>query len=116
MLDLLKWVFWLSVFAIVYSYSLYPLLLVIFSRLFGKPVKKDSSFTPTVGVLIPVHNEEEVIRKKIENILSLNYPEDKLSIWVGSDKSTDRIEEFRSGFNNPRSLCALRFVRPKPGF
>ena len=102
MLDLLKWVFWLSVFAIVYSYSLYPLLLVIFSRLFGKPVKKDSSFTPTVGVLIPVHNEEEVIRKKIENILSLNYPEDKLSIWVGSDQSTDRTEEFVQGFNNPR--------------
>lgn len=102
MLDLLKWVFWLSVCAIIYSYSLYPLFLIMFSRLFGRPVKKDSSFTPTVGVLIPVHNEEAVIRKKIDNILSLNYPEDKLSIWIGSDLSTDRTEEFVKEYNNPR--------------
>ncbi len=102
MLDLLKWLFWLSVFSIIYSYSLYPFLLVIFYRLFGRPVIKDSSFTPTVGVLIPVHNEEAVIRKKIDNILSLNYPKDKLSIWVGSDLSTDRTEEFVKEYNDPR--------------
>jgi cellulose synthase/poly-beta-1,6-N-acetylglucosamine synthase-like glycosyltransferase len=102
MLDLIKWVFWLSLFAIVYSYSLYPLLLIIFSRLFGKPVRKDNTFTPSVGVLVPVHNEEAVIRKKIENILSLDYPEDKLSIWIGSDQSTDRTEEYVKAFNNPR--------------
>lgn len=102
MVSWVKWVFWISVFAIIYSYSIYPLLLVIFSRLFGKPVKKDSSYFPSVGVLIPVHNEETVIQKKIDNILSLNYPEDKLSIWVGSDFSTDRTEEMVMAYNNPR--------------
>lgn len=102
MLHFLKWVFWLSVFAIIYSYSIYPLLLVIFSRLFGKPVKKDGSFTPSVGVLIPVHNEESVIKKKIDNILALNYPQDKLSIWIGSDLSTDRTEEYVREYNDPR--------------
>ncbi len=48
---------------------------------------------PTVGVLVPVHNEEAVIRKKIENIFSINYPTDKLTIWIGSDCSTDSTEK-----------------------
>lgn len=102
MIDLLEWMFWTSLLGIFYSYSIYPILLIVFSRLFGKPVKKSHDYLPTVGVLIPVHNEEAVIRKKIDNILSLDYPEDKLSIWIGSDQSTDRTEDIIKEYKDPR--------------
>jgi len=94
--------FWASVFVIVYSYTVYPALLFLFVKIFGKPVKKDAEFIPVVGVLVPAHNEETVIRKKIDNILSVNYPADKISVWVGSDCSTDATEEIVAAYGDPR--------------
>ncbi|HEX2959722.1 MAG TPA: glycosyltransferase family 2 protein, partial [Chitinispirillaceae bacterium] len=94
--------FWCSVFFVIYSYTIYPVLLIIFSKLFSSPVKSAEHHYPTVGVLVPVHNEEKVIRKKIENILSLDYPSDKISIWIGSDCSTDNSEKIVREYNDPR--------------
>lgn len=102
MIVLLQTIFWLSVFILLYSYTLYPVLLFLFARLFGTPVKQDATYRPTVGVLVPAHNEELVIRKKIENILAINYPADKLSIWVGSDCSTDSTESIVRSYQNER--------------
>jgi len=102
MLKILEVLFWASLFIIVYSYTVYPLLLFLFVKLFGKPVKQDSGYLPTVGVLVPAHNEEKVIRKKIENILAINYPPDKLSVWVGSDCSADETDAIVEGYADSR--------------
>ena len=48
---------------------------------------------PTVTVIIAAYNEESVIARRIENLLELDYPRDKLQIVVSSDSSTDRTEE-----------------------
>jgi cellulose synthase/poly-beta-1,6-N-acetylglucosamine synthase-like glycosyltransferase len=53
---------------------------------------------PTLTVIIAAHNEENVIARKIENTLSLDYPRDKLEIIVSSDSSTDRTDEIVSSF------------------
>lgn len=45
---------------------------------------------PDVALVISAFNEEAVIEKKLRNALSLDYPKDRLSIWVSSDGSTDR--------------------------
>lgn len=102
MLFISEILFWLSLFILGYSYTVYPILLFVFVRLFGKPVRRDNSYEPTVGVLVPAHNEEKVIQKKIDNILAMQYPADKLSIWVGSDCSTDATETIVRNNNNPR--------------
>lgn len=94
--------FWFSMFVVVYSYTVYPLLLFVFVKLFGKPIRQDGAYLPSVGVLVPAHNEEQVIKKKIDNILAINYPPEKLSVWVGSDCSTDATEAIVKGENNPR--------------
>jgi cellulose synthase/poly-beta-1,6-N-acetylglucosamine synthase-like glycosyltransferase len=95
-------VFWFSFFTLVYSYTFYPFLLFIFSFFFGKKIRQDSSYFPTVGVLVPAHNEEKIIRQKVDNILSLNYPADKLSVWVGSDRSTDSTEDIVRSYEDSR--------------
>jgi len=97
-----EYLFWCSLFVFLYSYTLYPCLLYIFARKFKKPVSRNEDYFPSIGVLVPVYNEERVIRKKIENILSLDYPQSKLSIWVGSDCSTDGTEREVKSFNDPR--------------
>ncbi len=48
---------------------------------------------PSVSVLIPARNEEKVIGKLIENLVQMNYPEEKLEIIVINDGSEDRTEE-----------------------
>jgi cellulose synthase/poly-beta-1,6-N-acetylglucosamine synthase-like glycosyltransferase len=45
-----------------------------------------------VTILLAVHNEERVIRHKLENILALDYPHEKLQVVVVSDNSTDRTD------------------------
>jgi cellulose synthase/poly-beta-1,6-N-acetylglucosamine synthase-like glycosyltransferase len=92
-------VFWVSVAAIVYSYVGYLVIVGVLARLFGRPWSRSDASLPTVAFVVPVYNEELVIENKLRNILALDYPGDKLTIWVGSDCSTDRTHELvqRSG-------------------
>ncbi len=102
MLMVVAVLFWISLFFVAYSYIIYPCLLFIFSRCFSRPIKTDQDFTPTVGFLVPAYNEESVIRKKIDNILSIDYPEEKIVVWVGSDCSNDRTDEIVKSYNDSR--------------
>ena len=77
------------VVVIVYVYCGYPVMLR--SGLLGrrKPIHR-AVIEPSVSVVIPAYNEETVIREKIEHLLSLDYPKQKVEILVGSDGSTDQ--------------------------
>ncbi len=48
---------------------------------------------PTCAILIPAHNEEEVIGATLEAMLRLDYPADRLSILAINDGSADRTRE-----------------------
>lgn len=50
-------------------------------------------YTPAVSLLIPVHNEESVIERKLRNTLEIDYPPDRLEVVIISDGSTDRTKE-----------------------
>jgi cellulose synthase/poly-beta-1,6-N-acetylglucosamine synthase-like glycosyltransferase len=94
--------FWLSLSVVAYSYLFYPLLLRLLARRFGRPPRSSPDHTPSVGVVIPVHNEEKVIAGKLRNIFSVDYPADRLSVWVGSDCSSDRTDEIVKEWGDPR--------------
>src|ERR1035437_4984279 len=59
-------------------------------------------FYPTVTIAVPCYNEEETINKTVESLLALDYPKDKIKIFLVDDGSTDNtwnvIQEFK---NNP---------------
>jgi cellulose synthase/poly-beta-1,6-N-acetylglucosamine synthase-like glycosyltransferase len=44
---------------------------------------------PTVTVAIPCYNEEKTIEGTVDSLLALDYPKDKLSIFLVDDGSTD---------------------------
>jgi nucleoside-diphosphate-sugar epimerase/glycosyltransferase involved in cell wall biosynthesis len=90
--------FWLCIAFIAYVYFGYPLLLV--SGLLGRRKRiMRSKWMPRVSIVVPAHNEASVIREKLENLLSLDFPTDYYEILVGSDGSTDQTEEIVRQFS-----------------
>jgi len=79
---------WFSVFVVFYAYLGYPIVLLLISRIAGRPIG-EKDWTPEITVIVPVHNQESAIERKIENLLDLDYPREKLHIVISSDGSTD---------------------------
>jgi poly-beta-1,6-N-acetyl-D-glucosamine synthase len=50
----------------------------------------DSGYLPSTAILIPVFNEEKVIRLKLENLSKVVYPPDKMEVILVNDCSTDK--------------------------
>ena len=76
----------------VYAYVVYPALL----WLAGLAVRRTPDVAPidwpAVTLTVPVYNEERNIRAKLEELLQLDYPPEKLQILVISDASTDSTD------------------------
>jgi glycosyltransferase involved in cell wall biosynthesis len=85
---ILKAVFWASLGGLAWTHVGYPLAAAGLRRLRTKEVRKDE-ITPPVSLIIPAHDEEEVIGGRLENLLELDYPEEQLEIVVASDGSED---------------------------
>jgi hypothetical protein len=90
---LLKTLFWGSLGALAWTHAGYPLAAAAVARVRPRPVRKDESFEPGVSVIVAAYNEESVIERRLENLLSLDYPAEKLEIVVASDASSDRTHE-----------------------
>jgi glycosyltransferase involved in cell wall biosynthesis len=89
-------IFWLSLATIVYTHVGYPALL----RAFGR---KDAAVPilaelPKVSLIIAAHDEQDVIERKLDNALALDYPAELLEVIVASDGSTDRTVELATAF------------------
>src|SRR3990172_2689832 len=80
--------FWISFLLLLYAGLGYPLVIKMLAGLRPRRVAR-GPFYPLVTMLIVAQNEEEVIGQKLENCLSLVYPEGKLEIAVASDGSSD---------------------------
>ena len=80
---------------LLYSYLGYPLLLWVLGLIRGDRASSpgDSTAWPDVSIVISAHNEELVIGQRIQNLLDLDYPADRIQILIGSDGSTDRTSE-----------------------
>jgi cellulose synthase/poly-beta-1,6-N-acetylglucosamine synthase-like glycosyltransferase len=89
--------FWLSLAALVWTHVAYPVAAILAARLRTLPVA-GGGVEPTVAVIIAAHNEEAVIARRIENLLALDYPAEKLQIVVTSDASTDRTEQIAATY------------------
>lgn len=89
--------FWLSLIMLVYVYGGFVLLTALVARLRRRPVRK-APVTPEVTVIIAAWNEEQTIAERLENLLQLEYPRERLEIIVASDGSTDATERVVAGY------------------
>ncbi|MBT1070894.1 glycosyltransferase family 2 protein [Pelotalea chapellei] len=88
----MKFIFWLSLAIILYTYIGYPFWLFFLKAIRSRPNLKEAKDL-TVSVIIAACNEEQNIAKRIRNVLEQDYPADKLEIIVASDGSTDGTVE-----------------------
>lgn len=76
---------------IAYAYVGYPLLVAARALIWRRPYRREP-ITPRVSLVIACHNEEAGIDARLQNILSLDYPRDRLEVIIASDGSTDDTE------------------------
>lgn len=100
----LEILFFVSLLGVSYSYFIYPIILMVIGKL--KPLStkiSDSNYKekyelPTISFIITAYNEENQIKKKIENTLLADYPSNKFEIIVASDGSTDDTDSIAKNF------------------
>ena len=103
--------FWLSVSLIIYSYFIYPVLLISCSAIkqtiydaqhlvTKQPLPEDNiDLLPSVSIIIAAYNEGSCIEGRVNNLLALNYPAEKLTLHIGSDGSSDNTADILNGFS-----------------
>ena len=87
-----EWLFWTALLLLAYVYVGYPLLARLRATLRPK-ARLVAPIEPTVSLIVIAHNEGDRIATRIENLLALDYPRDRLEIIIGSDGSTDETVE-----------------------
>jgi cellulose synthase/poly-beta-1,6-N-acetylglucosamine synthase-like glycosyltransferase len=103
----MKYTFWIAAALIGYSYLGYPAWLWLRSRWSPRPVRRgfvESPAAPAVSALMVVRNEEAVIARKLENLLTLDYPQAKLDVVVVSDGSSDRTPSILADYARDSGL------------
>lgn len=96
----------------------FPLSLRVLRKIYkNRTLKKDYNYEPTVTVMVVAHNEEKVIKKKLENIINLDYPKEKIEFLVASDNSTDKTNQIVKKFikDNPEFKIRLYEVKERKG-
>ena len=108
---LAKGVFWTSLGAIVWTHLGYPAAAGILARLRPRPVPS-ADIEPTVSVIVAAHDEEDVIERRVRNLLELEYPPELVEIVVASDASSDAtdavVERIAAGERRVRLLPCPR--------
>jgi cellulose synthase/poly-beta-1,6-N-acetylglucosamine synthase-like glycosyltransferase len=108
-------VFWTSLAFIVYTYVIYPVLLLalfavsqirkdlryLFNRKDRRISRSISDDAIGVTLVIPAHNERAHIAEKIENIAALDYPRQRLQVVIVSDGSRDGTNDILAAVMDP---------------
>ena len=62
---------------------------------------------PAVTIMVPAWNEETTLRGTVESLLALDYPADKLNIFLVDDGSTDGTWKIMQGFMSHPQIKAI---------
>ena len=95
---------------IIYIYAGYPLLLALAGIFSRRRSRGRTGELPTVALIISAHNEDRIIRDKIENSLKLDYPKELLRIIVASDGSVDGTDSIVREYE-PSGIVLKSFER-----
>lgn len=112
-----KILFWISIFMIFWANIGYPISILILGKIIKRKNKTIANNEKSISIIITAHNEEKIIQQKLENVISLDYPKEKVEIIVTSDNSTDKTNEIVKEFikNHPKENIKLYKVKKRMG-
>lgn len=84
--------FWVCLFEVAYTYAIYPVVIWLCARRFGRPKIEVTEPVqwPSVTFLMAAYNEADVIAETIRGVLNVDYPADRFEVVIGSDGSSDQ--------------------------
>jgi cellulose synthase/poly-beta-1,6-N-acetylglucosamine synthase-like glycosyltransferase len=105
--------FWVSAVAVAATYIVYPVSIALIGASRRRHTKPDQppEITPSVSVVVSAYNEAKVIREKINNLLALDYPAEKLQVLIISDASDDGTDGIVRSLEDPRVLLCRQETR-----
>ena len=114
----LKVLFWCCFALVVYTYLGYGAVLYLILKIKHLFVRKESipilplneDLLPQVTLMICAYNEADIIKEKMENIHSLNYPQSKLCVMWVTDGSSDNSNDLCAKTN--QSMWSLPMPTP----
>ena len=74
----------------------------------GKPKNAKLSYYPSTTIIVPCWNEESTVAGTVHSLLRLNYPKNKLNIFIVDDGSTDHTWEVVQKFANNPQITLMR--------
>ncbi len=77
-------------------------------KLSEKPTNKKLSYYPSATIIVPCWNEEKTVAGTIHSLLRLDYPKNKLNIFIIDDGSTDSTWEVIQKFVGNPQITLMR--------
>jgi poly-beta-1,6-N-acetyl-D-glucosamine synthase len=108
----MTFLFWAAALLVSYTYLGYLSWLWLWARLAPWPVLR-GQVEPYVSIVMIVRNGEPWLEDKLQNLLSLDYPPDRLQIVVVSDGSTDHTESILRRYASDSRVQALMNQLPR---
>jgi len=98
----------IGILLLTYSYLLYPLLIKYLSNKLQTPAAHAiSSHRPALSIIIAAHNEEKVLKDKLDSILNSNYPPEKIELLIGIDNSEDFTSLIANEYQSKFADCQV---------
>jgi len=93
-----------------HTYIIFNITLPVIAEFLGKKNREANIPTPaenelpSVSLLVSAFNEEDILEKKIQNALEIDYPRERFEILIGSDGSTDRTNDILRKYQDQISI------------
>jgi cellulose synthase/poly-beta-1,6-N-acetylglucosamine synthase-like glycosyltransferase len=83
---------------LILFFGMFLMFISIFNVLKVRTYRFDENYRPAFSLVVPAHNEEQVIERTIRKFLRTRYPEDKKEMIVINDGSADKTKEIVSRY------------------
>lgn len=103
--------------SILYAFLFLTLFMEVFflitffeerEKLSRKHENPELSYYPSATIIVPCWNEEKTVLKTVKSLLDLNYPKDKLNIFIVDDGSTDHTWEVIQKFKDNPQITLIK--------
>lgn len=94
--------FWAALGLVGFAYVGYPATMAFWAWLLPRPLRLGSSHTPSIDVLMVVHDGAAWVIAKQANLLGLDYPSQQLRVNIVCDGCSDDTESLLRAAADPR--------------